>query len=487
MIDTKRRYVRPSETMIFAASNGGLCMSYVIILGYLTYFLVNVFNVDSKIVAVMLLAEGVWDTVNDLMMGTIVDKTRTRYGKLKPYMLLVPVPMGICTLALFAGPLLVGDAAPNAPVKVIYMTVTYFLWELFFTMGDVPFWGLTAAVSPNPEDRSRVITRTRLFSTIFLSPVLAIPILMDLVNNGTLNTSIQMVFFGVAVLAGTVGMGLFSLPAFFAKERVMQNDDQPSFRECVKYMFQNRPLRLLIFKDFLGAFGSFGGIYQNYYNIDVLGAASLMLLTEALNLVSGPLGFGLIPAVKKRLNSRQILIVTKLYDVTIALLKFALGFRRFNQVGFMVPLLLGLGGLGGLTAGINSVVPTEMIGDTVDYSEWKTGQRTEGMSFAVLTFVGKLNGTVARVIGTWSLSLIGYKTSSESVKVPQTMTTQKRIFAMYTIIPALMGLGSIIPLLFYDLVGDKRQKMLDELELIRAERLKLEQAKDKAAAAVPQG
>jgi len=114
-------------------------------------------------------------------------------------------------------------------------------------------------------------------------------------------------------------------------------------------------------------------------------------------------------------------------------------------------------------SGVNSVVPTEMIADSVDYMEWTTGQRSEGMSFSVLTLIGKFNGAISRSLGALLISFIGYKTSHTDAIIPQTDTVKFRIFAMNTIVPTLLGSFSIIPLFFYDLVGDKQKKMLDDL------------------------
>ena len=111
-----------------------------------------------------------------------------------------------------------------------------------------------------------------------------------------------------------------------------------------------------------------------------------------------------------------------------------------------------------------------MIGETVDYSEWTTGQRTEGMSFSILTFSHKFASAFSRGFGVFLLSLIGYQTSNETAKMPQTEAVKQRLFAMTTIVPALLGLFSLIPIMFYDLVGEKRETMYRELGEMRAKR-----------------
>lgn len=158
-------------------------MSYTFMASYLTYFFVNVFGIDPAIVATMLFIEGIWDAVNDPIMGSIVDKTRTRFGKLRPYLLVIPIPLAVVTMLLFAGPVLMAEATMGA--KVVYMVITYFVWEFLYTICDVPFWGMSAAISPNPADRTRAISSARFTASILGGlPGIVLPVLIDLINAG---------------------------------------------------------------------------------------------------------------------------------------------------------------------------------------------------------------------------------------------------------------------------------------------------------------
>ena len=160
------RYVGVKETFLYGISNAGQCFGYNIIAGsYLSLFFVKIFGIPAEIVGTMMLVLGLWDTINDPLMGSIIDRTRTRYGKLRPCLFIVPIPLGLATIMLFAGPEILGEKA-ELTSKVIYMFMTYFLWELFYTLGDVPFWGMSAAISPSPSDRTRVISSARFVSGI---------------------------------------------------------------------------------------------------------------------------------------------------------------------------------------------------------------------------------------------------------------------------------------------------------------------------------
>lgn len=463
-LDLNRRFVGIKENVLFGVANGGQCLSFTLLVSYLTYFYVNIFNIDPKIVATMLFIEGIWDTLNDPLMGSIVDRTRTRIGKLRPYLLGIPIPMAIATILFFAGPFLITNPSPTAPSKIIYMVITYFTWEFLYTISDVPFWGMAASISPNPADRTRAITSARLISGIISgAPGIMIPILIDLTENGVIHAELKNIFFITGVTCGVVGMGLFILSGIFVKERVAQSLDAPKLKDCYKCITQNPPLKIIILQNLLGALGAVGGIFSTYYFIDVLGSASASIIIGIPGAVISLVSFGLIPKIKERFNNKQIVIGSKLINDALSILMFLAALKKYTDIRFMIPLMMLRSTLSSFFSGVNSVVPTEMIADSVDYMEWTTGQRSEGMSFSVLTLIGKFNGAVSRSLGALLISFIGYKTSHTDAIIPQTDAVKFRIFAMNTIVPTLLGSFSIIPLLFYDLVGDKQKKMLADL------------------------
>ncbi len=461
---TSTRYVSPRENILYGVANGGQCMSYSYLCSYITYFFVNVFNIDPTIVSLMLFIEGIWDTINDPLMGSLVDKTRTRWGKFRPYLIGVPIPLAITTIALFAGPLIVGEGGSRAPEKIVYMIITYFLWEFFYTIGDVPFWSLSAALSPNPDDRTRAITSARFISGIVGGiPGIAMPILIDLSNHHVIGTSLRQLFFVMALITSIVGMSLFSLSGFCVKERVMQSPDEPSFKECLTGLYTNRPLRILILKEILGAFGGIGGTFGTYYFVDVLGVASVSLIMGIPSAILAFVSFLCLRLFKKYMNNKQMIIFARLYNFVISILKYLIGLKHYTSLKVMIPLFMVADGLNAITSSIGAVVPMEMVGETSDYAEWTTGKRTEGISFSVMTFVGKFSNALSRSSGTFLLKIIGYRTSDTSAVVRQSAETKSKIWLMYALVPSLLGIIGVIPMFFYDLTGKKREKMYEEL------------------------
>lgn len=462
------RYVGVKETLLYGIANAGQCFGYNIIAGsYLSLFFTKVFGVPPAAVAAMMLFLGLWDTFNDPLMGTIVDKTRTRYGKLRPYLLIVPIPLGLATILLFAGPELLGDKVTDV-AKIIYMFVTYFFWELFYTLGDVPFWGMSAAISPSPSDRTRVISSARFISGILggiSTPILTV--LMDLSNKGTIPLSLSQVFLLMSILSATYGMGLFSLAGFCTKERVVQTIKEPSVLDGFKALLRNKPLLLIVIGNVLSAISGIGNFFQAYYYSEVVQMNSLTIIITLPGTILGFITYLLIPKVKEKFDNRQIIFLNGFVRLVVGIIVFLVGVTCFTNLWVVVPLLMVQNFLFSFFNTINAVIPTEMIGDTIDYMEWKTGERNEGVSFSVLTFVGKLTGSISGTLGNALLPVIGL--SFVQVSATETMTvkaydyTDTLIWGMFTLAPAVLGLLPLIPYIWYDLTGDKLKQVREEM------------------------
>ena len=461
------RYVGVKETLAYGIANAGQCFGYNIIASsYLSLFFVKVFGVPAEIVGTMMLVLGLWDTFNDPLMGTLIDKTRTRYGKLRPYLLIMPIPLGLATIMLFAGPQILGDKA-ELTSKVIYMFVSYFIWELFYTLGDVPFWGMSAAISPSPCDRTRVISSARFISGLIggLSTTILV-VLMDLSNNGTIPLSLSQVFLLMAIISGTFGMALFSLAGLCTKERVVQTIEEPSVLDGFKALIRNKPLLLIVIGNVLVAVSGIGNFFQTYYYSEVVQMNSLTLIVYLPGTILGFITYLLIPKIKQKFDNRQIIFLNGFVKLIMGTIVFFVGMKCFTNLWVVVPLLMIQNLLFSMFNTINMVIPTEMIGDTIDYMEWKTGERNEGVSFSVLTFVGKLTGSISGTIGNWLLPVIGLtfiQMGEETITVKAYEQTDLLIWGMFTLAPAILGMLPLIPYIWYDLTGDKLKQVREEM------------------------
>ncbi len=464
MTETKqKRYVGVKETLIYGIANGGQCIGYNMIRAQFNFFLITIFGVPAKAVAMMILVMGLWDAFNDPLMGSIVDRTRTRYGKLRPYLMFVPLPLGLITILFFGGPVFLGDASDTK--KIIYMCITYFAWEFFYTIGDIPFWGLSAAISPNPDDRSRAIKSARLISGIIGGiPGLIIIPCVDLARNGKIPLSMSEVFLVLGILAGTVGMLLFSLSGFCTKERVVQSNDEPKLLDCFRYLFKNKPLLLITLSNVIGTVEGIGSTFTTFFYTMSLGINSLSILAGLPGTLMGWATYPLMTILEKRWTSRQIVIRVSVFHALVTVGVFLAGCKCYTNPAIIVPLLALQGVSGAISGSVKMVIPTKMIAETVDYMEYKTGKRNEGMSFSILTFVGKLTASLSASMAALIMPLVGVAEVGEEMVLVENsgVNTLFWLWGLVTCIPTLLGLLSLIPYFFYDLEGDKLKTIQEE-------------------------
>lgn len=448
-----KRYVGVKETAIYGIANGGQVFGYNLVAGgWLSFFFTNVFGIPAEAVGIMLLTVGIWDAINDPLMGSIIDKTRTRYGKLRPYLLLVPIPLAAATIMLFSGPEIVGNTG-KLVTKIVYMYISYIIWEFFYTIGDVPFWGMSAAISPSPADRTRAITSARFISSIVGG--ISVPMLTLMMDFS--GWTLQRVFAFMGILAGGMLVFVFSLAGLFTKERVVQSIKEPSILDGFRCLFRNKQLMLIMASNLIGVLGGIAGVFGSYYYVSVLEGASWSLIVGIPGTVMGFIAYALIPKLKKRFNKRQIMFLNGIVRAVFGVITFLIGMKHYKDPSVVVPTLAIQGIFISIFNSVQMVIPTEMIGDTIDYMEWKTGERNEGVSFSVITFISKLTGSLTTSIGTMLLPTIGYVISDagEVTKNVGGKDTDFLIWAFFTIVPNLLGLLSLIPYFFYDLVGDK--------------------------------
>ncbi len=485
---TQKRYVGVKETLIYGIANGGQCISYNMIKSQMSFFYVSVFGIHPDFISSLLVFMAFWDAFNEPLMGSIVDKTRTRFGKFKPYLVLTPFLLGIATIVLFGGPLAIpgiteGLSDPNVTHnmlfrtdavyrnKVIFTVITYILWEFFYTIGDIPFWGLSAAISPNPDDRSRVIKSARLISGILGGiPGIIITFCIDLVKEGGLlygKVTLSQIFFALGILGGTVGMALFSLSGFCLKERVIHESNDPKLLDCFRYLFKNKPLLLLTLSSLISTLEGIGGSFTVYFYNLSLGINSLSLLAGIPGTFVGWLTYPLMTKLENRWTSKQIVIRVSLIYTAVTVLIFLIGCRNYTNIVLITILLAIQGFFGGVNGSIKAVIPTKMIAETVDYMEWKTGERNEGMAFSILTFIGKLTSTLSTAIATALIPVIGLIKGAEETMIIDpntTLNTKLILWGLVTCIPTLLGLLSLLPYRFYDLEGEKLVKIQKEVQ-----------------------
>lgn len=275
----------------------------------------------------------------------------------------------------------------------------------------------------------------------------------------------------MGILAGTVGTGLFALSGLFTKERVVQSTKEDGFFTIFKALKGNKPLLLIVISSVISTVGGIGGTFSQYYYIYSLGFASLSIVAGIPGTITTFITYAFIPKIEKLLSSKKIVICCGLINAAVGASVFAIGSGFYTNPKVIVPLL-GLSGVfTSFTGSISAVVPTKMIGDTVDYMEWKTGERNEGITFSFLTFIAKLTGSFSTAIATAIMPFIGLQSINDEWQLVESgVNTRFWLWALITIIPPVLNLLSLIPYIFYDLEGKKLHQIQEEIGQHRKER-----------------
>ena len=148
----------------------------------------------------------------------------------------------------------------------------------------------------------------------------------------------------------------------------------------------------------------------------------------------------------------------------IDFITFLIGLRFYADIKVMMPLLIVGNCVKALLSGTLNVIPGELLAEATDYAEWKTGLRNEGINFSIRNSTYKINGTIAQAIAALILGLIGYVATTGEVRAVQTEEVKRGLWIAFALTPVITRLLGIIPMLFYDLVGEKRDRMFKELE-----------------------
>ncbi len=446
-----KKYLKTSETLSFSLSAFGRSMIYTLMSTFLLIFYTDAMNLRPVHAGAIIVAARIFDAANDPIMGIIADKTKTKFGKLRPYLLFSPFLIMIATAALFYVP----DFSYGG--RLAYAAVTYIFWGICFTIQDVPFWGLSAVVSPIENERNRFISTARLFSTIGgIVPTLLVPVLRNSMGNtkGYLVSGLIFAVFG----------SMISLLAFFGtKERVVEEKEKVTAGEIVSAYIKNKPLLLLVLASILGSamlMAQTSGSYLATYLIKNSGVIPKGTVQTAMTVAIGAgmmVAMVLMPILRKKMSLKAIYISSALFGAFVHVVMYFVGYTNFY-------VFLAILAVAGLPLGIFNVITYAMVADSVDYLEWKTGRRSEGICFASQTFISKLTAGISTLITSFVLEAVEFVQPINDVPVlDQPEPVFKGMFFMVTLLPAISLALCAVPMFFNDFTGKKKEAIINEL------------------------
>ncbi|MGN0458181.1 MAG: MFS transporter [Eubacterium sp.] len=487
----QKKYLTMKERICFTLGAFGRSGIYTLMSMFTLVFFQNGAGLSLSQGTTIILIGRIFDALNDPLMGMLVDRTKSKWGKMRPYLLFSPVPIAICTILLFSAPFKDGSTA-----AFVWALVTYILWGVAFTVQDVPFWGLSSVITPLESERTSFLSTARLGSTFGgILPALLVPILYQS------NMGYSKGFFISAVIFAILGSGLSILIFFVSKERVPKMDHTPSFKETFVVLGKDRLLIIVIFAALLGSTmvtanqcADYIGNYiiiQNYTdfsqifdaagklipNVDAAAAYDFWIPRGTIvTTLTVAIGVGMVPAMaifpilRKKLSLKQIYIGSAAFGLIVHALCYVVFQGDVSNVNIYILWVFLF--LMGLPLGIYNVITYALIADSVDYMEWKTGERHEGVCFSFQTFLSKVNAAIATFVFGQILGKSDFKAVDKSlvdiegrqIFFQQSPETQKMLLALVTIIPAVGFLLTIIPMLFNNYTGKTKENAQKELE-----------------------
>ncbi len=438
----------------------GLDLSYGMFYSYLSIYLTNALGISPAFLLIITPLARLWDGINDPMMGMIVDRTKTKMGKYRPWIITGATINAVVLCLLFNNP---GFAAGSVGLYV-YAAVLYVLWGMTNTLADIPFWSMVPSFASEEKDRNLVSTIARAFSglgqgIISIFTPIAVAYLggvagskLDSMTSDTLSKG-----FGKWSIITAVGLIFFAaISVLSTKERrIVVNNDKFSFKAAINVIKQND--QLLIFMLF--AMISNAGFYMtsgisSYYFTSVLGDLTLQSKFNLMGTVGSVLAILVVPVCSKFMNNRSI------YKLSLGMA--AAGYIGMAIVGYLIPgnvTLLGICYiLTSLGTGSMFVNQTVMLADCVDYGEFKTGKRNQSLTFSMKGFLQKMAYTIQAIIMYATFTVTGY----DGEAVVQTAQAQSAIsFLMFIVPPAMMIISLVIFSKKYKIYGDFKQEVLE--------------------------
>ncbi len=456
-----KKYLKKRDYIFFSLAQFASSAVTGLVQGYLLFFYTVCVGISPAAVGTMFLVSKIFDGLNDPIMGVIVDRTRTKWGKMRPYLFGAAIPWGILTIIMFMPGIY---TSMNGAGKVAFMWITYLLYSILGTAVGVPLNGLPAVASPNTDERAKIISISRILGSIGEQSAFVLLTLFLIITQDNYPSSYML----MALIIGILGPLFMVLGAKFVKERLEPTSRTPNVLEGFKYLFKNKQFLLLICSNLLTFFRNFVSAMIIYVVSYIYANGSLQIIFSLPGAVASMIGMMLAPKMRKLMDSKRLFILATIWhSVALALIFFIyiIGGKAWWLVAILMFIAM-------IPVGILNVIPHLMATDTLDYWEDKTGDRCEGITFSLMSLRSKISSGLKDYTMSYLLVFFGFSQAlpflSDHTPV-QSDFTKLGLFSIYTIIPAVLNLISIVPILFYKLSGKKMAEIQGRLAVKRLE------------------
>lgn len=432
------------EKISYGVADMGFNFYWTNIATFLMIFYTDVFGISAAAAGSMLFAIKLVNAFTDPMVGALADRTRTRFGKFRPYLVWMALPLAAAGVMTYTTP----GLEPGG--KLIYAYGTYLFMMVCYTGINIPYNALSGVMSSDPQERTTINGLRFIFafsgSTLVTA---ATPFLVKWLGHGNerLGWQLTMAFWGVAA------SGLFVVTFFNTRERIAPPPSQQSnVRQDLKDLTQNGPWMVLFFLALIIMMTitlrtATAAYYFKYY----VKRPELLAAFVPAYMAAAALGASITPLLTRFLDKRRLLM---LLMTGTGILSIGFFFIPKDQIAWMFALQIATG----LVLGPKSPLAFAMYADTADYNEWRTGRRATAMTFAAATFSQKLGTALAAVVMGWVFTSLGYVANAT-----QTPESQTGIVLLISIIPAGFAFLAAVVMMFYKLDNQTLKQIQVEL------------------------
>ena len=441
-----------SNRFAYGIGTIGRDMSYTLLSMYLMFYLTEVRDFSGRMILILttiIVIIRVFDAFNDPFMGVIIDNTKSKYGKFKPWIVIGVIGSGITASLMFH------DFIMPDLLYIVLFTLFYMLWEVFYTMNDIAYWSMLPSLSQDQKEREKIGGWARIFANIGLFTVVGgiVPITAYLSSQ---LGNMQRAYFLYAIILALIMIAFQMVTVYFVKETVhYKKQADTKLRDMFKIIGKNDQLLWagISMTLFMTGYMITTGFGLHFFKYAYQDEAMYSLFGVVLG-VSQVIALLLFPVFSNLLSRNRLYLIATLIVISGYILFF---FSPMNIIWIGLAGILMFFG-----QGILQLLILVLLADTVEYGQYKLGQRNESVSFAVQPFVNKLSGALSQGVVGVTLVVIGITeaTSVESV-------TQQMIIGMKSamlILPlVLIVISYILYNRFYKIDAQKYKEIIDAL------------------------
>lgn len=414
-METKKK-LTGAEKFAYGIGAVGKDMVYMLSASYILYYYKDICGINTVAMGIILFAARVFDAFNDPIMGVLVAKTRTRFGKFRPWLFIGTLSNAVILFLMFSAP-----PALNGAGLVAYAAVTYILWGVTYTMMDIPYWSMVPAFTESGKERENLSALARSCAgvgsaVISIVTVMAVAALGKLFG-GTTDLEVERLGYKYFALAVAVLFVLFiTVTCALIKEKSSVDMHSASVGEMVKALVSNDQAMTMVIAIVLinTALYITSNLVLFFFKYDFSGADTWRGDYTLFNTFGG--GFQILammllfPLLRKFMNTMKIFYVCFFMAMAGYVILLAISFSgAANIYLLLIPAFLIMAAIGML-----NVIVTVFLANTVDYGELKNSRRDESVIFSMQTFVVKLASGIAALVASIALSLCNLSRDTES-------------------------------------------------------------------------